>query len=348
MSVCRHEEGGISWSRTATGRARSCTGAVPPSAAARGHRAGARAPVTAHRRRAGTARRRAASAADRRGGHAAGGRGPCRDWRTHLSHPVLSRLPTGEAGTGGDGSKRPSRSSLAGASSRSLPVWRVRRRRRDDGLRRARPASGARARPRAATRRRDAFRVPRLVVRDWSAAELERRLVGCDIVSTRPGAEVPDRVAIRPKRRCTIVGARVRSRSIPPARWRGVDLRELWEYRGLLYFLVWRDLKVRYKQTVFGGAWASRAAVPHDGGDHDRLRAAALDALGRRAVPALLLRGAGSVGAVRERHGACGNSLIDDPEPALEGLLPAPHAAAGGGDVGGRRLRHRLRSSSSG
>ena len=33
-------------------------------------------------------------------------------------------------------------------------------------------------------------------------------------------------------------------------------LRELWEYRELLYFLVWRDIKVRYKQTVLGAAWA--------------------------------------------------------------------------------------------
>lgn len=35
-----------------------------------------------------------------------------------------------------------------------------------------------------------------------------------------------------------------------------VDLRELWEYRELLYFFVWRDIKVRYKQTVIGAAWA--------------------------------------------------------------------------------------------
>lgn len=33
-------------------------------------------------------------------------------------------------------------------------------------------------------------------------------------------------------------------------------LRELWQYRELLYFLVWRDVKVRYKQTVLGAAWA--------------------------------------------------------------------------------------------
>src|SRR5712692_523182 len=42
----------------------------------------------------------------------------------------------------------------------------------------------------------------------------------------------------------------------PTPGWRAVDLRELWRYRELLYFLVWRDLKVRYKQTVLGAAWA--------------------------------------------------------------------------------------------
>lgn len=35
-----------------------------------------------------------------------------------------------------------------------------------------------------------------------------------------------------------------------------LGLRELWEYRELLYFFVWRDIKVRYKQTVLGAAWA--------------------------------------------------------------------------------------------
>ncbi|MEI8189039.1 MAG: ABC transporter permease, partial [candidate division NC10 bacterium] len=33
-------------------------------------------------------------------------------------------------------------------------------------------------------------------------------------------------------------------------------LSEVWEYRELLYFLCWRTIKVRYKQTVLGGAWA--------------------------------------------------------------------------------------------
>ncbi len=38
-------------------------------------------------------------------------------------------------------------------------------------------------------------------------------------------------------------------------RWAAANLRDLWKYRELLYFLVWRDLKVRYKQTVIGAAW---------------------------------------------------------------------------------------------
>lgn len=42
----------------------------------------------------------------------------------------------------------------------------------------------------------------------------------------------------------------------PPRGGTNLELRELWEYRELLFFFVWRDLKVRYKQTVLGAAWA--------------------------------------------------------------------------------------------
>jgi lipopolysaccharide transport system permease protein len=38
--------------------------------------------------------------------------------------------------------------------------------------------------------------------------------------------------------------------------WTSLGLEELWHYRELVYFLVWRDVKVRYKQTVLGAAWA--------------------------------------------------------------------------------------------
>jgi len=38
--------------------------------------------------------------------------------------------------------------------------------------------------------------------------------------------------------------------------WRSIDLKEIWRYRELLYFLTWRDIKVRYKQTAIGVIWA--------------------------------------------------------------------------------------------
>src|SRR2546429_3928159 len=38
--------------------------------------------------------------------------------------------------------------------------------------------------------------------------------------------------------------------------WRALNLLDIWQYRELLYFMVWRDVKVRYKQTVLGASWA--------------------------------------------------------------------------------------------
>jgi lipopolysaccharide transport system permease protein len=56
-----------------------------------------------------------------------------------------------------------------------------------------------------------------------------------------PGAEPPDQPLV----------------VIEPGRfWVALDLRGLWAYRELLYFLTWRDVKVRYKQTLLGAAWA--------------------------------------------------------------------------------------------
>ncbi len=42
----------------------------------------------------------------------------------------------------------------------------------------------------------------------------------------------------------------------PRSGWRGIDLRELWDYRDLFYFLVWREIRVRYAQSVLGIGWA--------------------------------------------------------------------------------------------
>ena len=41
----------------------------------------------------------------------------------------------------------------------------------------------------------------------------------------------------------------------PKRGWVSVDLKDLWEYRELLLFLAWRDVKVRYKQTALGAAF---------------------------------------------------------------------------------------------
>jgi lipopolysaccharide transport system permease protein len=50
--------------------------------------------------------------------------------------------------------------------------------------------------------------------------------------------------------------ARTPFSTIESGRWSGLELRELWAHRDLFYFLVWRDVKVRYQQTMLGAAWA--------------------------------------------------------------------------------------------
>lgn len=42
----------------------------------------------------------------------------------------------------------------------------------------------------------------------------------------------------------------------PPRGWTALNLGDLWRYRELIYFMTWRDLKVRYKQTLLGASWA--------------------------------------------------------------------------------------------
>ena len=57
----------------------------------------------------------------------------------------------------------------------------------------------------------------------------------------------------------TVAGATTGDRFVVYERkrgWAALDLRELWAYRELLYFLTWRDVLVRYKQAVLGVAWA--------------------------------------------------------------------------------------------
>ena len=42
----------------------------------------------------------------------------------------------------------------------------------------------------------------------------------------------------------------------PSKGWVSLDFEEMWRYRELLYFFVWRDIKIRYKQTILGASWA--------------------------------------------------------------------------------------------
>ena len=61
-------------------------------------------------------------------------------------------------------------------------------------------------------------------------------------------AEAHARAAGRPPRERIVIK--------PHRGWLAVNWRELWQHRELLYFLTWRDIKVRYKQTVLGALWA--------------------------------------------------------------------------------------------
>jgi lipopolysaccharide transport system permease protein len=68
--------------------------------------------------------------------------------------------------------------------------------------------------------------------------------------------EVQENQALDNERRLT-QGEAVPTIIIKPTRnWVSLKLRDLWQYRELFYFLTWRDVKVRYKQTVIGFLWA--------------------------------------------------------------------------------------------
>jgi lipopolysaccharide transport system permease protein len=70
-------------------------------------------------------------------------------------------------------------------------------------------------------------------------------------------AEHPKASATAELKRASISGGESGRTIIrPTSGWRALDLAELWRYRELIYFLAWRDVKVRYKQTALGVAWA--------------------------------------------------------------------------------------------
>lgn len=70
----------------------------------------------------------------------------------------------------------------------------------------------------------------------------------CDPTGKESGPRQEGRVGEADGSRLTLIESR--------ATWRTLDLAELWRYRELLYFFAWRHIKVRYKQTELGAAWA--------------------------------------------------------------------------------------------
>ena len=87
----------------------------------------------------------------------------------------------------------------------------------------------------------------------------------------------------------------------PAPRWPHLDIAELWHYRELLYFLVWRDIKVRYKQTVARRRVGGPPAVPDDGRVQLVFGRLGEVPVGRRSVPDLLVLGAAAVDVLRVR-----------------------------------------------
>ncbi len=85
------------------------------------------------------------------------------------------------------------------------------------------------------------------------SASKEKRLKVAEekpVLVERPCGSPPDNqeVALEPELPVTVL--------LPRSGWQLLDLKELWRCRELLGFLVWRDVKVRYKQTALGAIWA--------------------------------------------------------------------------------------------
>ena len=88
----------------------------------------------------------------------------------------------------------------------------------------------------------------------------------------------------------------------PPCGWQLINVRELWQFRELLGFLTWRDVKVRYKQTLLGAVLGRPAAGDDDGRVHGLLRPHGPSPHGRHPLSALRLCRPVAVDVLRHRH----------------------------------------------
>jgi hypothetical protein len=88
----------------------------------------------------------------------------------------------------------------------------------------------------------------------------------------------------------------------PSKGWVPLNLRDIWQYRDLLYILAMRDIRVRYKQTVLGALWAIMQPLFSDADFHFVFRAAGGNAFGRNSVSAVCLRRASALDVFLERR----------------------------------------------
>lgn len=77
-----------------------------------------------------------------------------------------------------------------------------------------------------------------------------------ELAGTSSIRSLPQTLSPPPASRAPVAAPRPWTVIEPPRGWQWLELRELWRYRELLYFLAWRDVKIRYKQTILGAAWA--------------------------------------------------------------------------------------------
>ncbi len=133
--------------------------------------------------------------------------------------------------------------------------------------------------------------------------------------------------------------------SIRPSRtWVSLNLRDLWAYRELLYFLTWRDVKVRYKQTVLGAAWAiiqPLAAMLLFTLFFGKLAGMPVR---RHSLSSLRLRRPFALDLLCQRRDQQRQQPGRQRQPDHQGLFPADDHSRRGGRRGPGRLRHRLRA----
>ena len=108
----------------------------------------------------------------------------------------------------------------------------------------------------------------------------------------------------------------------PTTGWISLGFRDLWAYRELFYFLAWRDIKVRYKQTVIGVLWAVLQPVLTMIVFTPDLRAGGRPVVGRLPVPDLRLLCPAAVAALLHRLTQSSTSIVANQQLVTKVYFP--------------------------